>query len=67
MDMGFNGVGLSKPGGSGGGGENNAVSGGANSTMTGENPQVDSDVFDPVTESLPSTPAYPFNNSIKYI
>lgn len=67
MDMGLNGIGLSKPG----GGENNAVtSGGLNngsSTITSETSQADSDVFDPVTESQPTTLVNPFNNSIKYI
>ncbi|CAG9796740.1 unnamed protein product [Diatraea saccharalis] len=55
MDMGFNGISLSKPG-------NQPQS----ESTTAELIQQDSDIFDSVTEiSLPNTPM--FNNSIKYI
>ncbi|XP_026319504.1 uncharacterized protein LOC113230000 [Hyposmocoma kahamanoa] len=54
MDMGFNGVGLSKPGG---------VMPASDST---EPSQLDSDVYDPVTEAVEPTTQM-FNNSITYI
>ncbi|XP_059048023.1 uncharacterized protein LOC131843408 [Achroia grisella] len=57
MDMGLNGIGLSKPGNSG----LNQVS---NDTAGTE--QLDSDIYDPVTENI-STTTRMFQNSIKYI
>lgn len=54
MDMGFNGVSLSKPGG---------VIPASDST---EPSQLDSDVYDPVTEAVEPTTQM-FNNSISYI
>lgn len=58
MDMGFDGVSLSKPGGPHSADDN------SNTTDFG---QMDSDVFDAVTENLPLTTPPMFNNSIKYI
>lgn len=54
MDMGLSGVGLSKPG---------AVIPASDPT---EPSQLDSDVYDPVTEAVEPTTQM-FNNSIKYI
>ncbi|XP_012551180.1 uncharacterized protein LOC114241394 [Bombyx mandarina] len=62
MDMGFNGVGLSKPSGS----TNispGLVEGASSST---ESTQVAYDIFDPITDTQPTTEAM-FTNTVKYI
>ncbi|XP_026758590.2 uncharacterized protein LOC113518038 [Galleria mellonella] len=59
MDMGLNGIGLSKPG-------SNGLNQSSNDTSGTEQSQLDSDVYDPVTEDTPTTTKL-FQNSIKYI
>lgn len=67
MDMGLDGVSLSKPGGGGSNPANAATNG--DTTESIEPTQVNGDVYDPVTEdpNIETTPPPMFKNSIRYI
>lgn len=59
MDLGIDGIHLTKP-------NTNQITGGDGEST--ERPQLDSDVYDPVTENDSVTTQDPvFNNSVKYI